>query len=239
MSNKLWLYGDSFTCFNAVSDSPLGKEYSKTLTDKYVHWSHQISNYLNIPTNNIIDSSLSGMSTQEIFDKCLSTSNKIKKGDWVIISDSPTIRQIGYDKKHKEIRTYNNETLFWRWETNEVQLRKQMDDYNNRIGTYIDYLSYFINPNLTIWENYYRNQILNLLILLETKGINCIFWSWQLWNNEVFTSWRDEFKKGDDHWGQKGCNEFTEYLKKRIDNKEMVNEVEWKNPKLVKNSFSA
>jgi hypothetical protein len=230
MSKNIYFFGDSFSNF-----IPNDTEYLKTLPTKFLHWTNQISTHLNIDTNDIIDLSRSGMSTQEIFDKCLSTSNKIKKGDWVIISDSPTIRQIGYDKRYKEIKTYNNETLFWRWETDGTQLRKQMNNYDNHITTYIDYLSYFIKPNEDTWEEYYRNQIINLLTLLKQKGINCIFWSWQLWNNEVFTPWSKEWKRADNHWGYNGNNEFSEYLKKRIDKKEMVSEVEWKNPKsLVK-----
>ena len=133
MSKNIYFFGDSFSNF-----IPTDTEYLKTLPTKFLHWTNQISTHLNIDTNDIIDLSRSGMSPQEIFDKCLSTSSKMKKGDWVIISDSPTIRQIGYDKRYKEIRTYNNETLFWRWETDGIQLRKQMNNYDNYITTYID-----------------------------------------------------------------------------------------------------
>jgi hypothetical protein len=245
MSSKLWLYGDSFTCFNVAEDGEFGNEYKKTLTDKFVHWPHQISNHLNIDTNNIVDNSRSGMSPQDIFNKCLSTSNQMEKGDWVIISDSPPIRQLGYDHRHKDIRTINNEALY-SVPTNlptkeEMETRTKVSSWRqsfndeNEVNSYVDYLYYFLIPNLEHWESFYRKQIIDLLHLLKSKEINCIFWSWQLWSNEVFTPWRDEFKKGDDHWGQKGCNEFAEYLKKRIDNKEMVNKLEWINPKsLVK-----
>jgi len=242
MSSKLWLYGDSFTCFNVTEDSKFGNEYKETLTDKFVHWPHQISNHLNIDTNNIVDNSRSGMSPQDIFNKCLSTSNKIKKGDWVIISDSPPIRQLGYNHRHKEIRTINNEALYStghthtkeeiETRTNKASWRQSFND-ENEINSYVDYLYYFLIPHLEHWEPFYRKQIIDLLQLLKSKGINCLFWSWQLWNKKVFTRWMDEFKKGDDHWGYKGNNEFSEYLKKRIDKKEMISEVEWINPKSI------
>lgn len=237
MSARLWLYGDSFTCFNAVTNQEYGEEYKKTLTDEFVHWTHQIANHLNIPTDHIIDKSRSGLSPQDIFNKCLSTSNQMEKGDWVIISDSPPIRQLGYDHHHKEIRTINNEAIYdVRFTRSKKQMetragqewwRKSFND-ENAVDSYIDYLYYFIRPNLDHWESFYRQQIIDLLHLLKSKGIKCLFWSWKLWRYERFTPWSQEFEKGDDHWGYKGNNEFAEYLKKRIDNKEMINKDEWK-----------
>jgi len=98
----------------------------------------------------------------------------------------------------------------------------------NAINSYIDYLYYFIRPNLYHWESFYRQQIIDLLHLLKSKGIKCLFWSWRLWKDgDRFTSWNQEFEKGDDHWGYIGNNQFAEYLKKRIDNEEMINKDEW------------
>ena len=237
MSGKLWLYGDSFTCFNAVRDNNYGKEYSETLTEEFIHWTHQIAHHLNIPIDQIIDNSRSGMSPQDIFNKCLSTSNKMEKGDWVIISDSPPIRQLGYDYHHKEIRTINNEALY---DDRYVRRKEQMEERatqewwrksfndDNAINSYVDYLYYFIRPNLDQWESFYRQQTIDLLHLLKSKGIKCVFWSWRLWKEgDRFTPWSQEFPKGDDHWGYIGNNQFAEYLKKRIDNEEMINKDEW------------
>tara|TARA_B100001939_G_scaffold59059_1_gene48204 strand:- start:3429 stop:4178 length:750 start_codon:yes stop_codon:yes gene_type:complete len=246
MSKNIYFFGDSFTLHIPTEDNERGGfEYKETLPNEFVHWTHQVSNHLNIPTNHIIDKSRSGMSTQEIFNKCLSTSNKMKKGDWVIISDSPPIRQLGYNHLDKEIQTINNEPIYDVRYVNFIEemkgrIKKQSSlnqNFNNENekNSYVDYLYYFVRPNLHHWESFYRKQIIDLLYLLKSKEINCIFWSWQLWKNYIFTPWHKEWKKGDDHWGYIGHNEFAEYLKKRIDNKNMVSEVEWKNPKsLVK-----
>lgn len=235
MSKNIYFFGDSFTDINPNANL----RYRYWLKTPFTHWRHQICDHLKISRKNEINLSRSGMSTQEIFDKCLSTSNKMKKGDWVIISDSPTIRQIGYDKRYKEIRTYNNEALFSplaselsdaRYSlTKGIEFTEQVENYEKLGEIYINYLYYFVKPHINYWETYYRENIINLLNLLQDKGVNCIYWSWRVWDKEWFTCWRDEWsgKGADDHWGQQGCNEFAEYLKKRIDKKEITNENEW------------
>lgn len=224
--NTAWFFGDSFTQMACIKN---GAEYQKFTNKKDItSWTTYVAQYLD--ANEVVIAQ-GGRAPEQIYFSCLDRYQNIKEGDWIFITDSPYVRQVGVDLHNKNVISYNNEMLIHSTDnpftgdtiTHGIPVHSMQDK-----TILLDYINTFILPYKEIWESYWRNNIINLVNIFRTKNVNVMFWSYKLWLH--FTSIQEETsnKIPDFHWGEIGNIEFFNYIKQRIDNKEWVSEKEWK-----------
>ena len=71
-------------------------------------WDIKLSKHLG---TKVINTSIGGNSPQGILDDFISNMNKFRKGDYVFISSSPSVRTVGYDDNNHKIQTWNLEMM--------------------------------------------------------------------------------------------------------------------------------
>jgi hypothetical protein len=216
--NTCWFFGDSFTENAFKRKGSEYREFLKIDNDIVINsWTELLANKLDMNHRVIAKG---GRSTQHIFTEVLHNFFNFKKGDWVIVGDSPPIRTVGVNYSTKKITTFNNEQLNnGRFDIGEIYGQPNhgipIDD-EDLARIYVDYLYNFIFPYESIWKEYWRQNITEFNRILRTSGINSIYWSNRLWDE--FTSIQDETNGGlsDSHWGVVGSQEFFEYLMENI-----------------------
>lgn len=218
--NTCWFFGDSFTQCLALNH---GSEYCNYMgfeTD-IKPWTTIVSEYLDM---NKVVIAKGGRSSSTIMSKVLENVSNFKKGDWVIMTDSPYVRIEGVDFKNKEITTYNNEQF-----CDDNANFNEGDEWTDGIPVpiqktikLVDYVSEFILPFENEWASHNQKNFINLSNLFRLAGINSVFWSYYNWYK--FTPIREETNGTiiDDHWGKIGSNEFAKYLIENIENKNYI-----------------
>lgn len=211
MKNKLWTFGDSFT-------EGVLYNYEKELIDIFGYepknWVDIISDELNLEVKNI---SYGGLCNYEIISNILENIPNIKKGDLVIISDTLPQRILGFDNSINKITSINTESLLK--QTEEFQLENKT--------ILIDYVHDFILKYEEKWNEYWKLEFKKIVDIFLSSGIECYFWNYSKWQ-QFSTLFQETDKKiVDDHWGPKGCQDFSKYLLNRIHKKNYYNEIQF------------
>ena len=213
-----WIFGDSFSQ-SMINENQNYIDICRNNGIKYQPgWDIKLSKHLG---TKVINTSIGGNSPQGILDDFISNMNKFRKGDYVFISSSPTVRTVGYDDNNHKIQTWNLEMM-----------RHNIDDAQNTTkylyGTpnivlknknlILDYVLTFLAPYEEEWQLYFEGKIKEFIELFRKQDIRVFYWTHKLWDN---FSTVEHDTKGiiiDDHWGVTGQHDFIEYMKKRIDN---------------------
>ena len=213
-----WIFGDSFRQ-SMINENQNYIDICRNNGIKYQPgWDIKLSKHLG---TKVINTSIGGNSPQGILDDFISNMNKFRKGDYVFISSSPSVRTVGYDDNNHKIQTWNLEMM-----------RHNIDDAQNTTkylyGTpnivlknknlILDYVLTFLAPYEEEWQLYFEGKIKEFIELFRKQDIRVFYWTHKLWDN---FSTVEHDTKGiiiDDHWGVTGQHDFIEYMKKRIDN---------------------
>ena len=213
-----WIFGDSFSQSMINSNQNYIDICRNNGIKPQPGWDIKLSKHLG---TKVINTSIGGNSPQGILDDFISNMNKFRKGDYVFISSSPSVRTVGYDDNNHKIQTWNLEMM-----------RHNIDDAQNTTkylyGTpnivlknknlILDYVLTFLAPYEEEWQLYFEGKIKEFIELFRKQDIRVFYWTHKLWDN---FSTVEHDTKGiiiDDHWGVTGQHDFIEYMKKRIDN---------------------
>lgn len=213
--NTCWFFGDSFTqCLALLGPGPYLDYLNKNAEDN--KWTDLVSQKLNCNSKVIAKG---GRSTQKTFMEAIKAFEQMNEGDWVFVGDSPLVRIEGVDFNTKKVTTYNNEQLIH----NRFQIGSEFGDNHSipitlhKSMTLLHYINDFIIPFENEWEEYWQENFISLSALFRKNKINFVYWSHRLWKE--FTSIREETNESiiDDHWGIKGCEEFSSFLIESIE----------------------
>lgn len=222
--NTCWVFGDSFTQNLQLKDGS-NLLRLKGIEGDYPDWPQQVADSLGMNCNVI---ARGGRSSQGIFTHALRNFKNYKKGDVVIVTDSPYVRIEGVDFQKKEITTYNLEQYMQNdFRTDEHKETHGVPISNSKSVILLDYLNEFILPFGNELESYWRDNLISLTDMLNSMGITSVYWSSKLWFEFDSISKETNDVINDDHWGIDGNNEFSKFLIKNIENK---------NYKLIKKS---
>jgi hypothetical protein len=211
--NKVWFFGDSFTQNLAVKSDG---NYQRYKQKKMKTWTESVSHFLNMDE---IIVAKGGESSQSIYFSVINNFNNFKSGDWVIATNSPYVRTVGVDFEKKIISTFNNEQIVNVINTDkgsDITCGLPIDEKN--IKTLIDYVYTFILPYEDVWNDYWVQNFNNLKFILKEKNVNYIFWDYKLWSEFSSITEETDGKVIDDHWGEDGNRDFSEYIINRIKN---------------------
>ena len=217
--NGLWVFGDSYSAKAGLADNEdLRKFYKK---HHVKDWAELLSDELQAPLQR---KAMGGAGIGWIMNELIHTLPYMKPNDIVVISDTMLTRLEGYDKRTDEIKTLDNERIFYKEPTEEdnhlvpVRGERNQDIVNK-------YTIEFIYNNYEAWEKYYIEQLKSINRLLSDRFIELYFWSHRLWDTQELTRFSriEEETDGlihDAHWGMVGHQEFFKYIYTRIKNKE-------------------
>ena len=163
--------------------------------DEYYHeykpkktWPKLLGRHLGMKVKNM---GVEGVSNQEILTILCQNLKHIKKGDWVVLGDTSVMR----------LKTFKNKT----W--SQVTHPKYSDVVMN-------YIWEEIIPFEEQWKNWMRDIVESVFESLD--GVNCRFWSHEIWDRFETIKQHTNGKIDDLHWSWKGHEEMFEYMKERI-----------------------
>ena len=209
MQNSIWFFGDCFTWGAGCRPEQPYYQWKKP-GDKL--WSEIVCEHFNM----IEEKPFYKMgATMYVIVNFISSLNKIKEGDIVVISDSEVKSTLSISRNKKNISSISAYRLedFEQWHNEEEK---------HIVTSFIDNQ---VKPYEKIWEDFYVNLIEHLAKELKVRGINTLFWSHYEWkNNNKYETVAQATNKeiNDPHFSWKGNKQFADYIIKRIENKEWL-----------------
>lgn len=196
----IYFFGDSFTKGDGCN---VGFEYYNLPTNlPKKKWTDIISEELNQPTKNF---GKSGAGSQWIYNKATYYLDIFKPNDWVFLTDSIFIRQLGVVQDRIETvgPSYEFET-------------KEREDGNTLN------LIHNIHPFEPQWNSYYIRHFEKLTTYLKTKGVNTIFTHYRefMFQPDKYMNIVTETNGGidDNHFSWMGHKQYSEYLLSKMSN---------------------
>lgn len=196
-SNKLWVFGDSYSKGLGLIDD--GNQYSEYKGKEKKIWSTLLANYLELEEEN---KALNGISNDMIFDIIKETFDEVKTGDKVVIGLTKIPRLGVYSPKAK---------LKLRFD--KTPLRDSNKEEVPGLSFGKEWLSY-IRDNM---DQAYQHTIDTFLFAAKAyglKGVRAIIWDNSLWDK--FPSIKSEIGRHDNHWGVEGHKLFFNEIKTRF-----------------------
>lgn len=196
--NKGWFFGDSFTAGDGLRPGDLFYESYPTIRDK--RWPELVCDSLDLLEVNL---GKGGNSNLMILYDIIIDLHKIKKGDWVFMSDSLIGRFIESAPNGNRIRSA-------KFDGNELA-----ENLNEQKIVTLDFINKCIYPFEESWKSFYKNKYIGIYRELLTKGVNVIFWSHEVWNLQNKFQTITEYTNSnivDGHWDWVGQKQMTEYI---------------------------
>ena len=209
MQNSIWFFGDCFTWGAGCRPEQPYYQWKKP-GDKL--WTEIVCEHFNM----IEEKPFYKMgATMYVIVNFISSLNKIKEGDIVVISDSEVKSTLSISRNKKNISSISAYRLedFEQWHNEEEK---------HIVTSFIDNQ---VKPYEKIWEDFYVNLIEHLAKELKVRRINTLFWSHYEWkNNNKYETVAQATNKeiNDPHFSWKGNKQFADYIIKRIENKEWL-----------------
>lgn len=190
----IYFFGDSFTKGDGCND---GFEYYNLPSElPKKKWTDIISEELNQPIKNF---GKSGAGSQWIYNKATYYLDIFKPNDWIFLTDSMYIRQLG---------VVNN-----RIETVSVEYKFESD---KRKFANMDNLTYNVIPYEKEWNEYYVKLFNKLVKYLKSKNINVVYTHYleYMFQPEKYMNIVTETSGGidDNHFSWLGHKQYSEYL---------------------------
>ena len=190
----IYFFGDSFTKGDGCND---GFEYYNLPSELPKNkWTDIISEELNQPIKNF---GKSGAGSQWIYNKATYYLDIFKPNDWIFLTDSMYIRQLG---------VVNN-----RIETVSVEYKFESD---KRKFANMDNLTYNVIPYEKEWNEYYVKLFNKLVKYLKSKNINVVYTHYleYMFQPEKYMNIVTETSGGidDNHFSWLGHKQYSEYL---------------------------
>ena len=190
----IYFFGDSFTKGDGCND---GFEYYNLPSElPKKKWTDIISEELNQPIKNF---GKSGAGSQWIYNKATYYLDIFKPNDWIFLTDSMYIRQLG---------VVNN-----RIETVSVEYKFESD---KRKFANMDNLTYNVIPYEKEWNEYYVKLFNKLVKYLKSKNINVVYTHYleYMFQPEKYMNIVTETNGGidDNHFSWLGHKQYSEYL---------------------------
>ena len=194
----IYFFGDSFTKGDGCN---VGFQYYNLPTQlPKKKWTDIISEELNQPTKNF---GKSGAGSQWIYNKLTYYLDIFKPGDWVFVTDSIFIRQLGVVQDRIETVGPSYE-----FETKEREEANTMNLIHN------------IHPFEPQWNSYYIKLFEKFGKYIRTKDINFVFTHYRefMFQPEKYMNIVTETngKINDNHFSWTGHKQFSEYLIKQM-----------------------
>ena len=194
----IYFFGDSFTKGDGCN---VGFQYYNLPTQlPKKKWTDIISEELNQPTKNF---GKSGAGSQWIYNKATYYLDIFKPNDWVFLTDSIFIRQLGVVQDR--IETVGPSYEF------ETKEREEGNTLN---------LIHNIHPFEPQLNSYYIKHFEKLTTYLQSQGVNAIFTHYRefMFQPDKYMNIVTETNGGidDNHFSWTGHKQYSEYLLERI-----------------------
>lgn len=204
----IYFFGDSFTkgygCLKGDPYYDLNSDIPKKL------WVELISDELQQPYKNF---GKSGAGSQWIYNKATYYLDILQPDDWVFLTDSMYIRQLG---------VVNN-----RIETVSVEYDFESMDRKN---ANIDNLTYNVIPYEPQWNAYYIKLFEKLVKYIQSKKVNTIYTNYLefMFQPDKYMNIVTETngKIDDNHFSWLGHKQYSQYLLDRINNSNLNNQID-------------
>lgn len=216
--NKLWIFGDSFSCasgFDKLEEYYSGRREWHYPDGDPRDWVIQLRNHLNLQLER---RAKGGASVTWIINELINNMKYIQQGDVVVVSDTVSNRIdtiVGGKLKTVSTESLNGQDPF---------LDGRVFNEDEKI--LYNYVYKFIEEKYESWELHYSQQIRNLGELLTNNKVNFVFWSHRLWkensgnpnNGNYYQNITDETNGefDDGHWGTEGHKKFFNHIKEQI-----------------------
>lgn len=194
----IYFFGDSFTKGDGCNP---GFEYYNLPSElPKKKWTEIVSDKLNEPTKNF---GKSGAGSQWIYNKLTYYLDVFKPNDYIFVTDSIFIRQLGIVKDRVETVGPS-----YQFETKE---REEGNTLN---------LIYNIHPFESQWNAYYIKHFEKIEKYLNSRGVNTLFTHYRefMFEPDKYMNIVTETsgKIDDNHFSWKGHQQFSEYITNKI-----------------------
>ena len=176
---NIWFFGDSFTRGDGCIPDNESSYYDDYPDKRGKLWTTIVSERMSMVENNLGES---GASSDWILNTIIDNLHKIKKGDWVIMSDTRPARFLIPRIQDKEIHCFSpGQESVWDWHIKNRDDAEKPKNWEDMKRTLIDFTLYFQEDYVEMWEEYYLERYKNLRKYFTENGINSFFWSYRVW----------------------------------------------------------
>jgi|TARA_B100000035_G_scaffold266829_1_gene239658 hypothetical protein len=199
MKNKIWFFGDCFTWgWGCYPEQPY-YEYKKEGDEI---WTTLVSNHFKMDEEKPWYGS---GALPWIVNLYIDNMDKMKSGDFVVISDTLPHGVLSYNKGRDKVSSYQSFNF---------------DDYDSWIKeedktNTLPYITHYINGKEEKWVDYYNNHISKIANELLNRNIKTFQWSHHLWKyEEKFETITQATENNiiDPHFSWLGHKDMSEYI---------------------------